>query len=168
MFFIVMALPLRLKASRPMTDMQSCQIEKDVVPPLPSAADLPDLRAKVKRRKLPVLQAEMHWSNTLLGAFSTADSPEGLVISWNTVGGPCRTALFDILGLDSSFEIERLELGWMIANMLRIEAVRILNSIPGPNEAMAEASRYYREEERWRCWGLLGSNPPPKTRRRTR
>lgn len=45
----------------------------------------------------------------------------------------------------------------MIANMLRIEAVRVLNAIAGPNEAMAEADFYRREEKRWRKWVFVGT-----------
>jgi hypothetical protein len=75
------------------------------------------------------------------------------------------SAPFFALGEDPSLEAERLELGWMIANMARAEAVRMLQTIPGPHEAMAEANHFHREEERWRCWALWGANAPPKRAR---
>lgn len=131
--------------------------------PLPSAAQLPELRAKAKRLKPPQLSAGSSWSNSIVGSFSTSSSSDGVVVTWQTIDGPKRSALFATLGDNHSLEVERLELGWMIANMARLEALRMLEIIPGPNEAMAEANHFYREEERWRCWALLGSNPPPKS-----
>jgi hypothetical protein len=88
------------------------------------------------------------------------------MIHWKAKKGPERSALFESLSLDPSYESMRLELGWMIANMLRQEAANSLFLIPGPKEAMAEANFYHREEARWRCWAILGGNPPPKARRR--
>ena len=144
------------------------QAAATIMPPLPSIHELPELRTKVKRIKPPQLPAGVDWSNSIIGSFSTSAGPGGVVIDWQTVDGPRRTALFAVLGDDPKLEAERLELGWMIANMARLEALRMLEIIQGPNEAMAEANRFYREEERWRCWALLGSNPPPKPTRSKR
>ena len=116
----------------------------------------------MKRIKPPQLPAGVDWSNSIIGSFSTLAGPGGVVIEWQTVEGPKRSALFAALGDDPKLEADRLELGWMIANMARLEALRMLEIIPGPNEAMAEANHFYREEDRWRCWALLGSNPPTK------
>lgn len=138
------------------------QASGTIMPPLPSIPELPELRTKVKRIKPPQLQAGVDWSNSIIGSFLTSAGPSGVVIEWQTVDGPKRSALFAALGNDSRLEAERLELGWMIANMARLEAFRMLEIIPGPNEAKAEANHFYREEDKWRCWALIGSNPPPK------
>ena len=145
-----------------MTEELPCRTAEDIVLPLPSAEELPKLCTKAKRSKPPKLPSGTHWGNSKVGSYTTFDSPDGIIVTWNTVDGPERSFSFEALELDPTYELYRLELGWMIANMLRVEAVRMLNTIPGPNEAMAEANRYYREEERWRCWALWGPNPPQK------
>jgi hypothetical protein len=138
------------------------QSADDLTLPLPVKAELPKLRAKVTRLKPPKLPAGVDWSNSIAGSFSTSSGPDGVVVTWQTIGGPKRSALFAALGDNELLEAERLELGWMIADMARLEARRMLEIIPGPNEAMSEANNFYQEENRWRCWSLLGSNPLPK------
>lgn len=132
---------------------------EDIVLALPTDTELLKLRAKVKRFKPPEVSADGHWKNSKVGVFITTKSSEGVLVSWNPVGGLKRAALWEDLCKESSLAAERLELGWMIANMLRIEAVRVLNAISGPNEAMAEADFYRREEKRWRKWALVGITP---------
>jgi hypothetical protein len=137
----------------------------EIIQALPSAGQLPELRAITKRLKPPKLPDGAQWSNSKVGGYATKAGADGVVVAWRTVDGPERTAPFDALGCDPLYEAERLELGWMIANMLRIEAIRMLQCIPGPNEAMAEANRYYREEDRWRSWAIWGSiHSTPKHR----
>lgn len=149
-----------------MVDQSSLRAERDLVLALPTAADLTELRAKVKRAKAPKLLVGADWSNSIVGRISTTSGDDGTIVEWQMVGGPKRSLPFAALSEDPALETERLELGWMIANMARLEGARMLRMIPGPREAMAEASRYYyREEERWRCWALWGPNPPPRRAR---
>lgn len=142
-----------------MTEGSGWLSAEDIVLALPIDTELLKLRAKVKRFKPPEVSADGHWENSKVGVFTTAQSPEGVLVSWNPVGGLKRAALWKELCTESSLAAERLELGWIIANMLRIEAVRVLNAIAGPNEAMAEADFYRREEKRWRKWALVGIIP---------
>lgn len=148
-----------------MVDQSLSRTAASAVLALPLAVELPQLRAKVKRAKTPNLPVGACWDNTIVGSFSTTSGPDGVTVEWQLAGGPKRSALFLALCEDPSLEAERLELGWMIANMARVEAKRMLQTIPSPNEAMAEANHFYREEERWRCWALWGSNAPPKSAR---
>lgn len=149
-----------------MTNKTRAQPATGTILPLPTKAELPRLRATIKRMKPATIPAGAHWENTLVGSYSTTQSPDGVMIHWKAKDGSERSALIEALSLDPSCETMRLELGWMIANMLRLEAAHALLSIPGPKEAMAEANFYHREEARWRCWAVLGGNPPPKPRRR--
>ena len=148
-----------------MADQSLSRTTADAVLPLPPAEQLPQLRATVKRAKAPNLPAGACWDNTIVGSFSTTSGPDGVMVEWQMAGGWKRSASFRALSEDPSLEAERLELGWMIANMARVEAERMLQTIPGPHEAMAEANHFYREEERWRCWALWGSNAPSKRAR---
>ena len=49
---------------------------------------------------------------------------------------------FDALSRDPDLEKQRLEVGWLIANVWMVEGRRIRDAIPGPNEAMRESARY--------------------------
>lgn len=145
-----------------MPDDPKCQSPEQVVLPPPTAQTLPELRATAKRAKPPSLPTGAHWSNSKIGSYRTKGSTEGIVVTWRTADGPERTEPFKDLSTNDSLETLRLELGWMIANMLRVEPVRMLREIPGPKEAMAEANFYHREEARWRYWALFGEKPSPK------
>lgn len=143
-----------------MTDASDCQTAEQIILALPGETELPKLRAKVKRFKSPELPAGGHWENSKVGIYKTEQSLDGVLVTWSIVGGVERTEVWKKLCKDPMLATERLELGWIIANMLGIEAVRALRSIPGPNEAMEEANFYWREEKRWRKWALVGSLPP--------
>jgi len=143
-----------------MTDGSDCQTAEQIILALPADAELTKLRAKVKRFKSPKLTADGQWENSKVGICKTEQSSEGVSVTWSIVGGVEKTELWKRLCTDPMLATQRLELGWMIANMLGIEAVRALRSIPGPNEAMEEANFYWREEKRWRKWALVGSRPP--------
>ena len=142
-----------------MTDASAYQTAEQIILALPTETELPKLRAKVKRFKPPELPAGGHWENSKVGSYKTEQSLDGVLVTWSMVGGVERTEFWERLCEDPTVATERLELGWMIANMLGIEAVRALRSIPGPNEAMEEANFYWREEKRWRKWALVGSPP---------
>ena len=135
----------------------SHQTADDILLALPKADELITLRKKVRRLKAPRLDDGAHWGNSKVGTYTVTKEGNDLQVTWKVVDGPERTASFESLGQDNEFEDQRLELGWMIANMLRIEAVRMLHAIPDPNEAMREADRYGREENRWRYWALNGA-----------
>ena len=139
-----------------MKNTKHCPTAEEIILPVPTTVEVSNLRNTTRRMKPPALNAGSHWSNTKVGAYSVYQGPEGLVVTWNALGLPERTAVFDRLSNDPELNDQRLELGWMIANMLRVETIRVLQSIPGPVEAMKEADFYRREEKRWRNWALNG------------
>lgn len=138
-----------------MADQSLNRIAADTVLALPNSLELPQLRAEVSRAKTPNLPAGACWDNAIAGSFSTTSGPDDVMVEWQMAGCPKHSALFAALGDDPKLEAQRLELGRMIANMARLEAFRMLEIIPGPNEAMAEANHFYREEDRWRCWAEI-------------
>lgn len=122
---------------------------------LPTPSELPALRAKRDRRLKPPRLNSGEWSsNTVLGAFETLDTPEGLSVTWQVVNGEIRTALFEELETRSELADLRLELGWLLANGWRVEGLRLLWSIPGPKEAQDESEPFFKEERRWRQWAV--------------
>lgn len=130
---------------------------KILVLPIPTAEEVIDLRKTIKRLKAPKLTGGLEGSNTRVGRFKTATEPKGVRVEWSLVDGPMRSALFADMNNGTSLEQARLEFGWMMANIWRIEGIRMLHTIPGPAESMREARPFFREEARWRCWAMLGS-----------
>lgn len=139
-----------------MTKKSDCgQTAEQIILPLPSASELPELRKEFGRIKLPKLAPGSHWGNTKIGEYTVAGTKKAVTVTWKTIDGPERTENFEELCTKAELANLRLELGWMIANMLRVEAVRALQTIPGPKEAQEHWSFYKREEQRWRRWAVI-------------
>jgi hypothetical protein len=94
------------------------------------------------------------YSNSKVGRFNTVADGDDVRINWQIAGGDAKSALFAELSSNQAYADLRLEYGWMMANCWRVEGLRTLWSIPGPNEAMQESNRFFKEEARWRAWAL--------------
>ena len=141
-----------------MTHHDAIQMVEEIILPLPNKAELNALRKKAKSLKPPTMNDGDSWGNSRVGEFSAKKiNNEELIVTWKTVNGIEKSADFSKLSSDPTYEEQRLELGWMIANMARVEAVRMLHAIPDPNEAMKQSELYGREENRWRYWAVHGS-----------
>lgn len=121
---------------------------------LPDKEEIIVLRKKHLKRKLPSLAPNQHADNNKIGWFRTENLDTGLSIDWQTLNGHERSALFHELESQMNLASLRLELGWLIANLWRVEGFRLLWSIPDPNMGMKESSRYFAEEARWRAWAV--------------
>jgi hypothetical protein len=62
---------------------------------------------------------------------------------------------FSQLCTEPEFEERRLDVGWLIADLLDLEAVKMLHAIPGPNEAMKESEFYRKLAFSWRHWAQV-------------
>ena len=60
--------------------------------------------------------------------------------------------MYNSLNKDASQNQARKEVGKLISEIIRNEAVRILQSIPGPNEAMKESELYFKLADQWLEW----------------
>jgi hypothetical protein len=82
--------------------------------------------------------------------------PDGArYLEWQMHGGAWKRFEFDDLSRNPNLAAERLEVGWLIANIFLFEGRRVRESIPGPNEAMRESARFFEEEGRWRHWAQV-------------
>jgi len=141
-----------------MTDNDTNRTADQLILPLPNKDELRAYSKKVRRLKLPTVNDGDSWGNSKVGEFSVQKiADEELIVTWKTLNGIEKSADFSKLGSDPAYEEQRLELGWMIANMARVEAVRMLRTIPDPDEAMQQSELYGREENRWRYWAVRGN-----------
>ncbi len=133
------------------------------LPVMPDQEALKVMRKGLRKRNPPDAHDMYHGGHDHIGGFSFERRQDEILITWNLVGGPRKQATFDELCFEAERELDRLELGWMIANMAlldmkhRLEAAQ--NNIAHPIYCMNEMNRirgYYEKiEERWRHWAIV-------------
>jgi hypothetical protein len=120
----------------------------------PSLKDLLEIRKKLKEKKLPkVFSGSIREAG--IGEVVFHERGHDYEIDWQLCDGEKKTAKFSHLNLDPSKEQDRLDLGWLMAGLLDKEADRILQLIPGPNEAMQESEYYRKMSSTWRHWAQV-------------
>lgn len=122
---------------------------------LPDKDQLPVLRKGLRKRKLPVLRSGMRGAFDSLGSFSVTKETDDFVIEWQLKGNTSKSSSFNDLCVDPELELERLELGWLIAAMFDFEAQRIMDSIGHPIEAFNASSEHRKTAEDWRHWAKV-------------
>ena len=142
-------------------ETEHCRHLKDL-PNLPTIDELALLRRGLRKQKSP----DPRWMTTgghpEIGQFVFEHSGGITQVTWNIVGAPSKQAAFSELCTHPNRELDRLELGWMIANMAeldRIHGIDDAKSIPDPNYCMREMSRisnyFSKIEKRWRHWAIV-------------
>lgn len=123
--------------------------------PQPSPDQLQALRKGLRRRKVPTIRQGMRGSFDDLGAFVARQDEGGLMVEWMFKGSQKKAALFAELCSEPAREIDRLELGWLIANMFDAEAQRIMDAIGHPMEAIRESAEPRKLADDWRHWAIV-------------
>jgi hypothetical protein len=122
---------------------------------VPTIDQLPALRKGLRKRKTPAIRPGMRGSFDSLGTFSVTKSSDTFLIAWQIKGGNEKSSNFNDLCVDAKLELDRLELGWLIAAMFDLEAQRIMDSIGHPIEAFNAASEPRKAAEDWRHWAKV-------------
>lgn len=125
----------------------------------PSFTELVEIRKKLKKNKLPKIHAGMKASDPEIGKFEVIPRDNELEIRWDIIESGRRVSggvyKFSQLCHEPDFEKLRLDLGWLIADLLDKEAIKMLQFIPGPNEAMKESEFYRKLASTWRHWAQV-------------
>ena len=122
---------------------------------IPTIDQLPALRKGLRKRKSPVVRSEMRGSFDALGSFSVSKATDDFLIEWHIKGGALKSSSFKDLCTDPGLELDRLELGWLIAAMFDYEAQHIMDSIGHPIEAFNAASEPRKAADDWRHWAKV-------------
>ena len=122
---------------------------------LPNKDQLPVLRKGLRKRKLPVVRSGMRGTFESLGSFSVTKAADSFLMEWKIKGGTSKSSSFKDLCSDPGLELDRLELGWLIAAMFDFEAQRIMDSIGHPIEAFNAASEPRKAADDWRHWAKV-------------
>lgn len=122
---------------------------------VPTIDQLLALRKGLRKRKTPVVRPGMRGSFESLGSFSVTKETDAFLIEWQIKGGTSKSSSFKDLCTDPGLELDRLELGWLIAAMFDFEAQRIMDSIGHPMEALKAASEPRQAADDWRHWAKV-------------
>ncbi len=122
---------------------------------VPTSDQLSVLRKGLRKRKVPFIQPGMYGSFDSLGSFSVSKGTDEFLIQWQIKGRTSKSFSFKDLCVDNSLELDRLELGWLIAAMFDLEAQRIMDSIGHPIDAFNAASEPRKAADDWRHWAKV-------------
>ena len=134
---------------------------------MPKKSNAGHTTAPQKRRSIPKVYADTKGAWQDIGSFRFTENAGVLSAHWAASSGQELTAAFFELCNDPALAEARLELGELVGNIAERAAQNALTSIPGPIEAMAEASRLQRQASSWRHWARVpaGYMIFPKTKR---
>lgn len=121
----------------------------------PDPSELPSLRKGLRKRKPPHIEGGMKAGIGSIGGFVIEQIEGGHRIEWQLCGQEKKSATFSELCSSHGKELERLEVGWLIANLVEQEALQIMDSIGGPKEAMSYTAPLWKIEIAWRHWALV-------------
>ena len=125
----------------------------------PSNDELLLIRKTLKKRKIPKVFHDMWMSEPLIGGAKFQKEVDDYQISWVYFIDGIKTEIFKSsfhkINTDESLEMDRLRLGITLSNIFKEQGSNILNSIGGPNEAMREASPYFKLADDWYHWAVV-------------
>ena len=127
------------------------------LPSLPGEEALKVMRKKARKRKIPNIKVGSSGCLPGVGEFRIVENGGVVCLEWQMADGAPKRFAFDALSRDPDLAEQRLEVGWLTANVWMVEGRRIRDAIPGPNEAMRESARYFDAEERWRYWAQVAA-----------
>lgn len=125
----------------------------------PTKNELIEIRKNLRRRKLPNIFDGMWMSEPKIGGAKFEKDGDDFVISWVYFIDGIKTEIFKSgfhkINTDEGLEMDRLRLGITLSNIFKEQGSNILNSIGGPNEAMREASPYFKLADDWYHWAVV-------------
>lgn len=126
---------------------------------LPTQQELQALRKGLRKRKLPRIFDGMWCSEPGIGGMKVTASRAGFNIEWVSFDEGVKTALkhayWRSLCLDSSQEMQRLEIGLVVSEIMLAQGQKVMDSIGHPIDAFNEAKPYRDSAESWKHWGLV-------------
>lgn len=125
----------------------------------PTAEELTGLRKGLRKRLIPRVFDGMWSSQPGIGGVIFHRDGKTYRVEW-VVGAsekdqPRKKAMFDDLCIRPEMELERLEIGYLLAELCEDHAAKVIESIGGPIEAMGEAAPIFKTADDWRHWGLV-------------
>ena len=131
------------------------------LPKTPTADELSKLRSGLRKRKVPEIFSGWHGRHAEIGQFKIISVEGEIVVEWTINGqAPKKSSLGDLCSKPER-ELDRLDFGWMVANMTRLDKIHRTDAIdiPHPLLEVKEKGRvwnYFEKiEKRWRHWAIV-------------
>ncbi|NOU14059.1 MAG: hypothetical protein HOO92_08880 [Methylococcaceae bacterium] len=129
--------------------------------PCPTPEELQLLRKGLRKQKIPEMLVDWHGGHPELGEFTIISKNAETFVEWNAKTSNKKHFGLDDLCNDPNLELERLEFGWLIANLAELDKLHEFEdiNIPDPAYEMEEKARvwnfYEKIEKRWRHWAIV-------------
>ena len=136
-----------------MSEEQNCNLINGL-PKKPSPEELNVKRKGLRKMKLPFFTTSEYGSHPQIGSYKVYLDEE-VYFEWQVVGKETKRASFNELCNRSDLEFDRLDLGWLIADLYSLQRDIEIQNISGPNETMSVISWYAKREDPWRRWALV-------------
>jgi hypothetical protein len=130
-----------------------------LLPTIPSRDELTEHRTIVGKMKIPKFQANDNGGHAELGRFGV-DLDGDFYFEWNLAGKDENRYGFSDLCERPDLEMQRLELGWLIGNIYRLNKLHDLErlGVPGDEASLKEHARlsdwYDKREMMWYRWAV--------------
>lgn len=136
------------------------------LPRLPNPDELALIRKGLRKKRTPSLEfLPPEYEYEGVGRFETLMSADVILFTWSVKDGQVRRVSFSDLCNHPANELDRLELGWMIANFARLDGVEHLKSMrpisyedfhqDDFNRRYANQKKHFQDiESDWRRWAV--------------
>jgi hypothetical protein len=126
---------------------------------LPTIEELHLRRKGLRKRKLPRVFDGMWCSEPGIGGVKlTAEGPD-FQVEWVIFDGEVKSASkrakLSSLCSDPALELQRLEVGLVVAEILQAQGKKVMDSIGHPMEALNEAKPYRDAADDWKHWATV-------------
>lgn len=126
---------------------------------LPTHGELQELRKGLRKRKLPHVFDGMWCSEPGIGGIKVTSAGSDFHIEWVSFDGSVKSALkqaaWSSLCADPSLEMQRLEIGLVVSEILQAQGQKIMDSIGHPIDAFNEAKPYREAADEWKHWATV-------------
>jgi hypothetical protein len=126
---------------------------------LPTQDELQALRKGLRKRKLPRIFDGMWCSEPGIGGMKVTAAGSDFHVEWVSFDGNVKSALkhaeWSNLCSDPRFEMQRLEIGLVVSEILHAQGQKVMDSIGHPIDAFKEAKPYRDAADEWKHWAIV-------------
>jgi hypothetical protein len=126
---------------------------------LPTQEEIRALRKGQRKRKLPRIFDGMWCSEPGIGRIKVTAAGPDFHVEWVSFDGGVTSALkhaeWGSLCSDPTLEMQRLEVGLVVSEILLAQAQKIMDSIGHPIGAFNEVKLYRDAAEEWKHWATV-------------
>lgn len=126
---------------------------------LPTQDKLLGLRKGLGKRKLPRIFDGMWCSEPGIGGVKVTANGEDFIVEWVSfdqgVKSPLKHADWRSLCSAPGLEMQRLEIGFVVSEILQTQGQKVMDSIGHPMDALKEAQPYRDAADEWKHWATV-------------